>query len=235
MEADRVDELIAGYALHALSEEDERELEEHLRRSPEARERLTSVEEAAAALAFGVDAPPPPPALRERILELARAEERPRNVVPLRRRWVTPALGAAAAVAAGVAIGLGVWGSNVSSSLSDERAAVARQDEVLALFAEPGASKFDVSGATGTLVVAPGGEAALVLSGLEPAPAGKTYEVWVIEGETPAPAGLFAGGDESIVRLTRPVTPGATVAVTLEPAGGVDAPTTQPFALAPTV
>lgn len=234
MEADRVDELIAGHALHALSEEDERELEEHLRRSSQARERLTAFEEAAAALAYDVDAPAPPPALRDRILEQARAAERPATVVPLRRRWVAPALGAAAALAAGVAIGLGIWGSGVSSSLSKERAAAARQDEALALFAEPGSSRFDVSGATGTLVVAPGGEAALVLTGLDPAPAGKTYEVWVIEDETPAAAGLFVGGGRSVVPLTRPVPAGATVAVTVEDAGGVDAPTGQPVVVAAT-
>jgi anti-sigma-K factor RskA len=235
MEADRVDELIAGHALHALSEEDERELEQHLRRSPEARERLSALEETAAALAHGVDAPPPPPGLRARILDEARATGRPSNVVSLRRRWVVPVLAAATAAAAGVAIGLGIWGSNVSSSLSKEREAAARQAEAVAVLANPDSSRYPVSGASGTLVVAPSGDAALALSGFEPAPEGKTYEVWVIDGEKPAPAGLFDGGGSPLVALTRPVPAGATVAVTVERAGGVDAPTSEPIVLAPTV
>ena len=48
MEPDRVDQLIAGHALRAPSPDDERELEEHLRRSPEAREQLAALQETAA-------------------------------------------------------------------------------------------------------------------------------------------------------------------------------------------
>ena len=155
MEADRVDELIAAYALDALSAEEEEELDGHLRRAPAARERLSALQEAAASLAYGVDTPAPSPALRTRILDEARTPA-PSNVVPLRRRWVVPVLAAVAAVAAGLAIGLGVWGSSLSSSLSNERAAVASQNEVLALFASPSSSQFGVKGAAGTLVVGTG-------------------------------------------------------------------------------
>ena len=61
---------------------------------------------------------------------------------------------------------------------------------------------------------------------LAPAPSGKTYEAWVIEGETPKPAGTFAGGGaQTAFALTRGVPAGATVAVTIEPAGGSQSPT----------
>jgi anti-sigma-K factor RskA len=237
MEPDRVDQLIAGHALRALSPDDERELEEHLRRSPEVREQLAALQETAASLAFAVESPAPPPSLRDRILaDVATEEPEQATVIPFRRRAVVPILGAVAATAAGVAIGLGVWGSSLSSSLDDEQAANARQDEVLALFAEQSSDRFSVSGANGTLVVADGGQAGLVLSGFEEAPADKTYQVWVIEDDTPQPAGLFrGGGSESVVPLTRPVPEGATVAVTVEPAGGVDQPTSDPVLVAPTV
>ncbi len=236
MESERVDELIAGYALDALSEEDERELEEHLRRSPEAREQLSALQEAASALAYGVESPVPRPHLRERLLEETRAEEES-NVVPLRRRWIVPALGAAAAVAAGVAIGLGIWGSGLSGDLADERSAAADQSEILALVSDPGSRNYRVDGANGTLVVAPGGQAGLVLSGLEQAPAGKTYQAWVIGADgRPVSAGLFAGGGaQAVVPLEQPVPAGATVAVTVEEAGGAEQPTTDPFVVAPTV
>jgi anti-sigma-K factor RskA len=70
-----------------------------------------------------------------------------------------------------------------------------------------------------------GGVARATVSGFDPAPAGKAYELWVIEGKTPRPAGLFAGGDEQVVVLTRPAPNGSTVAVTLERAGGAKVPT----------
>jgi hypothetical protein len=80
------------------------------------------------------------------------------------------------------------------------------------------------------LVVAPNGHATLTVSGLPRAPQGKTYEAWVIpHGVSPRPAGLFTG---SSVRLTQPVPPDATVAVTLERAGGVKAPTQAPLVTA---
>ena len=70
-----------------------------------------------------------------------------------------------------------------------------------------------------------------MVSGLEAPPSGKTYEAWVISGDKPLAAGTFdGGGDTSIHRLTRRIPKGAIVAVTVEPAGGVDAPTTEPFA-----
>jgi anti-sigma-K factor RskA len=234
MEPDGIHELTAAYALNALDPGDEREYEEHLRHCSRCREELTSLHEATAALAYAVDTPEPPARLRERILAESRAERS--NVVPLRRRLVLPSLAAAAAAAAGVAIGLGVWGSSLSGTLDEERSARSATERVLALFAEPDASHFPVSGADGTLVVARSGQAGLLLTSLPAAPEGKTYEVWVIEEETPVPAGLFAGGGAtSAVPLTRPVPEGATVAVTLERTGGVELPTTDPILLVPTV
>jgi len=75
-------------------------------------------------------------------------------------------------------------------------------------------------------VLTPDGDAALIVNGLAPPPAGKTYEAWVIQDDTPQPAGIFSGGGtQTAFALTRAVPEGATVAVTIEPAGGVDAPT----------
>jgi anti-sigma-K factor RskA len=70
-----------------------------------------------------------------------------------------------------------------------------------------------------------GGVAQATVSGFDTAPAGKTYELWVIEGKTPQPAGLFPGGDKQVVTLTRPAPNGSTVAVTLERGGGATTPT----------
>ncbi len=75
-----------------------------------------------------------------------------------------------------------------------------------------------------------GGSATLQVSGLAAAPNGKTYEAWVIpKGKAPRPAGLFSGGATTTIHLKRAVPNGALVAVTIERAGGVPAPTTTPI------
>jgi anti-sigma-K factor RskA len=219
-----IHELTAAYALNALDPDEERAYEEHLRHCPRCREELVDLQEAAAALSYLAEAPAPSPDLGDRIVAAAVAE-RP-NVVPLRRRWTTPALGAVAAAAAGVAIGLGIW----ASSLSDDLSAT---EEALALVADQNAEHVPVSGANGTLVVGEDGTAALLINDLDRAPDGKTYQVWVIEGDTPLPAGIFEGGEAtSVVPVEETVTPGSVVAVTVEADGGVELPTTDPFAVA---
>ena len=221
MEHETLRELTAAYALDALEPEDERVLEEHLRVCAECREEVASFADTAAALAYGVEAPAPPDALRGRILTAARAERE--NVVPLRPRR-TPVLvaSAVAAVAAVAAIALGVWASSLSNSLDEEREAVrilAGADRTVAL-----------SGADGRVFVGPSGEAALVVRNLERAPADKTYEAWIIRAGKPARAGVFEGKDDrDVVKLDGTVEPGSTVAVTVEREGGVDAPTTDPI------
>ena len=228
MERDAIHELTAAYALNALDERDEADYEAHLGRCPSCQRELASLQETATSLAFAVEGPAPSTALRDRVLAQARSERE--NVVPLRRRWVLPAAASVAAVAASVAIGLGVWAASLSSSLDAERAARADQERAASILADPNASRIPLSGANGTLVVAGTGEAALVVSGLGPAPGGKIYEAWVgTDAEHMLPAGTFeASGEHTIVRLTRVVPERGVVAVTIEEAE-VDQPTGTPL------
>jgi len=108
-------ELTAAYALDALDADEAEAYERHLAQCEECREQLARLSEPAAALAFEVPAPAPPPRLRAAILEQAAAERS--NVVPLlRRRWVARGLALAAAAAACVAVGIGVSLSQSSQS-----------------------------------------------------------------------------------------------------------------------
>jgi anti-sigma-K factor RskA len=72
----------------------------------------------------------------------------------------------------------------------------------------------------------------LVASRLPAPPPEKTYEMWIIRGGTPVPAGLFSSDSNgNAIHLYRPSSPLAEsdiVAVTLEVAGGVNAPTSTP-------
>jgi anti-sigma-K factor RskA len=199
-------DLAAAYALNALDPEDRWTYERHLDTCERCRDEVARLRETASELAYVAEGPAPPPELRDRILNEARAG-RPAEVVPLRRRWLFPATALAAVAASVAAVGLGLW----ANSLRDE----APTQRVVTVTGESAAGNLIVAGDEGTLVVC-----------LDEAPAGKTYEAWVIERNTPRPAGLFPGGCQS-VPLEESVQSGDTVAVTLEDEGGADSPTSD--------
>lgn len=220
MEDRAVHELTAAYALDALDDEERRAFEEHLADCGRCRAELADFSQTAALLSYGVPPTTPPAALRERILAEARSD-RGATVVPFprRSRVVLGAAAAVTAVAATLAIAFGVRSASLSEELDEARTAVA-------VLGDPDARSVPLEGANGRLVVDPEGTAALVVRGLPSAPKGKTYELWVIRDGSPRPAGLFEGDDEDdLVLLDETVEDDATVAVTLERDGGVDAPT----------
>lgn len=213
-----IHDLTAGYALDALDPDERAAYEEHLASCESCRDELQGFWQVAGALGRAAGGPMPPVSLRDRILEQAR-NERP-NVVPLRRRVAMPVLSSAAAIAAVVAVGLGVWSLGLSGELDDA-------NSMLAVLSDPNVRVNETAGGEANLVVTPTGRAALVVRRLAPAPAGKDYEIWVFEKGIPQRAGLFER--PGVAMLSRRVGRGQTVAVTLEPDGGVDAPTGDPL------
>jgi anti-sigma-K factor RskA len=223
---DVIHDLTPAYALDALDADEAARYEAHLATCEECRAELERMWSVAGALAHGAAGPPPPAGLRERILEQARSERSERsNVVPLRRRFAVPAAASFAAVAAVAALALGLWATSLSRELGETRRDAAANADAVAVLADPSARQIPLAGADGRVVVASGGRAALVLSGVAPAPRGKTYEIWVVEGGTPQRAGLFRSAEtRTVIAITRPVPDQAVVAVTLEDEGGVDVP-----------
>ena len=212
MGTDALHDLTAAYALDALDPADEAAYEEHLSHCDRCQEELAALSGVATALALAAGPADPPPALRGRILDAARAE-RP-NVVPLRPRWAAP-VAAAAAIAACAVVGLGIWNVALHDQLDRTQSAL---------------RGVPLRGAAGSVVLGAHGHAALVVSDLAAAPAGRTYEAWVIDGKTATPAGLFRGGSKTVVvQLAHPVSHGSVIGVTVEPAGGSAQPTTQPI------
>jgi len=218
-------DLVAPHALGALDEEERAAFERHLDECEDCTVQLAELQEATTALAYAAEGPEPPAALRKRILEAARAENGSKVVRFPRRRWLFPATAVAAAAAACAAIGLGIWATSLAQDLDRERTAAESYARALQLLGG-GAQVTQLADAEGGLLVTPEGDAALVVCGLQPAAKSMTYEAWVIEGETPRPAGLFRGGGGCPpVLLERKVPPGSLVAVTLERRGGAPAPT----------
>jgi hypothetical protein len=169
----------------------------------------------------------------------------PPVALPRQRRPSGPTL-IGLATAAGVgALALGAWafvaglGSNDTASNPAPRETVPAApapapeayEDAVALLANPAAERIPLRGSVRriVLVVEPGGNAALVLNGLGPAPEGRAYQAWVTRrnGKSFRSAALFSGR-EVAVPLARPVPRGATVAVTLERARGAATPTRTP-------
>ena len=214
--ADDLHTLSAPYALDALSPDERAQFEEHLQGCERCQAELAGLQDAAASLAFVVEGPVPPPALRSAILEAARAE-RP-NVVPLHPRRTFTAVAATVAVAASAAaVGFGVWAASLHNSLAGSRDAVR-------VLGDPASRHLPVGGSRGELVVAPSGQAVLAVR-LPKLLSGKTYEAWVADPAVKR-AGQFDG---HAFTLPLHVSRGAQVMVTVERSGGVDAPTSKPL------
>jgi anti-sigma-K factor RskA len=192
-----VHEDAAAFALDALDRGDAAGFERHLATCPDCEEEIGELRFAAVALAFAAGVAAPRPGLRLRVLDTGAP------VIPLHRRWRSQLL-AAAAVAAACAILVAAvrpWEGGASIE---------------------GMHQYAARGAKATLLVGSSGESVLAVRHLPPLAAGTVYEVWVIVGGRSSPAGVFRG---SLAALTRPVPPGATVAVSVEPAAGSPKPT----------
>jgi anti-sigma-K factor RskA len=226
-----VHDLTAAYALDALDPVERETYEAHLGQCAHCREELASLGETATALAFAVVSPAPPQRLRGRILAASAIERE--NVVPLpiRRPWLARMSAAAASVAAGAAVGLGIWATTLSHSLDRARASSARAEEAAHVLADPNSQKIALRGGSGMLAVDPSGRGVLIVHRLPAAPSDRVYEAWVIPpGGKPKRAGLFRGGDSpTMLTLDQMVPAGSVVAATMERQGGVDAPTDTPL------
>lgn len=225
-----IHELTAGYALDALDPAEREAFERHLEGCEQCREELASFWEVTSALAVAADGPAPTAGLRDRILADVRAEQQ--TVVSLdSRRRVPSAFAALTAVAAAVAIGLGIYSISLSGQLDDTKAALTAQESAAAVLADPTATTVALQSGSGRLVVADDGAAVLVVDDLAAAPAGMTYQAWVVEGQTPVSAGIFNTTDkQAIIPIPQRVPSGAIVAVTVENAGGATSPSLPPLA-----
>lgn len=228
-------ELTAGYALDALDPDERVAYEAHLAGCEQCQDDLRDFLRTTEALAVGASGPAPSPGLRNRIVAEIRSESR-QNVVALEsrpRRRLVPVLAAATAIAAVVAVALGVRAAHLSGELGDARSALEQAQASSAVLGDPAARRVPLqpgAEAKGELVVGSDGKAVLVVDDLGRAPAGKTYQLWIVAGGKAESAGLFPGGSgRDVLVVDGTVQPGDVVAVTVEDAGGAVAPTTTPI------
>lgn len=238
MTADRYS-LAGAYALDALDPEERADYESFLATSPDAREEVETLREAAALLATAAVETPPEGlklAVMDRIdtvrqappvvtsLSAARAARRePR---PVTREWITNLSRGAAAIAAVIAVGMGVAVAQLGARLDGLEQA---NDRVAAVVAATDATTVGVAlpdGGRISAVISPEqGSAIVVGDDLVPLAADQMYALWNIVDDVPVPVGELVSNRAIPVDAEQV----GALGVTIEPRGPLSTPTSEPI------
>jgi anti-sigma factor RsiW len=219
---------LPAYALGALDEAERVTVAAHLETCDQCARDLAQFEDALfEAAAVGAVRADPPRDLRARIVlrhRGARAATKEAWSARL-REWLARPVPVAVPLALAVLLVVSFSAVGIARRDADtyaqELAGVA-DGRVVAL-----APQKNAADARGALVIPRTGDPYVVLRLASP-PTGKTWEAWVIKGQRPLAAGLSASGGVFTIVLSAPVDAGDVVAVTLEPATGSSAPTSDP-------
>ncbi len=243
------------YAADALTPQEREAFERAMANDAATAEEAAGLQATAARLGEAV-AEPPPTGLRERVMaEVDQTRQdppgrspstTPTDVVPgeivalarnRRPRFAVRILAAAAAVLGVLTLALG---ANVIGLRQDNQALTQTGAEVSRVLTAPDAQTVSgaVEGQVGraAVVVSPSlGQAVFVTDALVGAPPGQTYQLWLVSADGSATsAGTFVpddDGDTAVVLAGSTTT--AAVAMTLEPSGGSEQPTTTPVLALP--
>jgi anti-sigma-K factor RskA len=250
-----MDELYELYALGALEDDAASEIEQHLAEGcAYCSERMQDAVYATAMLSSLAEPVEPPPAVRTRLLaglDRTRVAIAPPVVaaapaVPqkTKRPWsfAIPALAAACIALLAFSVWSVIETQHVRTDLNrmiGERDQLRSALEILSR-SETRTVKFGASDnvAHGRVLVNKSGGFVFVGSGLPQIGSDRTFELWLVPPKgAPQPAGLGrANASGALVHVSRtPIDPNqvAAVAVSVEPQGGSNAPTTKPFLIVP--
>ncbi len=220
--------LSGAYALDALTTEEAEDFKTHLAGCPACRDEVRELQEAAARLGAG-EALRPPETLRARVLEAAaRQPQLPPRTRPAdggaSRPWLPRLLAAAAAVVLVVGAGIGI--SQLRQADRPTLSAAVSQ-----VFTAPDAHKATVGTANGgKVIVATSRELnkmAVETDGLPSLGRAQVYQLWAVHDGAMSSAGVL--GDVDAGAAMEMPSPGTQVAITIEPAGGSQQPTTRPI------
>ncbi|MFJ5292131.1 anti-sigma factor domain-containing protein [Streptomyces sp. NPDC088348] len=238
--------LTGAYALHALEPDERAEFEQHLQACPACTQEVRELVATAGRLALAVTVTPPP-ALKQEVLRRIATERQDAPLLPQQHRGgggtvrggrALPRFALAACLAAAVGLGgVAVWQHQEAGDARNSAAQSQQQARALAaVLAAPDAKVTTgklKGGATGTVVVSHSKDkAAFLTSGLAKPPGGKVYQLWFNDNGTMRSAGLLNPSSSSESVLMKGSVDGAAgMGITVEPAGGSKAPTTDPIAL----
>lgn len=219
---------LAAFALGALDSEEERAVRSHLEQCAACTTEVRAFEAAAWALAETAERDAPA-SMRAAIVARARRElpaprgrDRLAVLVDVLRRPVPLAVPVALAVLLALAL------AGYATARRDTDRYAAALSGVVGARVVTLAPTGEFPGVRGSLVIPANGDAPYLVLDLPAAPSAKTWEAWVIRGETPVAAGITDERGVTTLVLTAPLGSGDTVAVTLEPSGGVERVTGRP-------
>jgi anti-sigma-K factor RskA len=245
------EDLKDAYVLDALPEEERRAFEDYLAAHPERQAEIDELGAVAGLLAFAPHELEPSPHLRSGIMEIVQSEASPRRTrrgSALTRLWgYLGARGLALGAAALLVVGLLSWNLLLQGQVGDLQGEVQNsQDQVEDLQGQVQEAQarrqvqqsptielegsWASQGAEAEVASINGDRLILVTDNLPSVPDDKTCQIWVIKGDSPpSPSGLFQpDGNMTATPITNSIENADTIAVTVEPAGGSDQPTTEP-------
>jgi anti-sigma-K factor RskA len=236
MNIERFEDLRDAYVLGALPEEERRSFEDYLAAHPERQAEIDDLVAVAGLLAFSPHEQEPTPELRSRVMKVVEAEAEPRRV---RHRSVFARIGdylGVRSLALGAAIllviGLLSWNVLLQGQVQDlqgqvEEAQDQRQVQQSQTIELEGA--WADQGANAEVASIHENKIILVAKNMPSVPEDRTCQIWVISGDVHKPSGLFQpDGDMTAAPITNPITKADVIAVTVEPAGGSNKPTSDP-------
>ncbi|HYU57175.1 MAG TPA: anti-sigma factor [Actinomycetota bacterium] len=229
---DRVEEEIIDLVLGGMVREERArfaaQLGEHMRTCDLCRTLYAGYSELAGRLALATPPIPPPASLEDRVVAEAAGMGPPVRAPSPRARLRRIALAAAAA-------GVLVAGSVAATVAVTRPGGGALSGEAVAVLTLPGTRLVQMEVADGGTVAFAYHTAArrsvVVGDGLAALPGGRVYELWLIGAAGPVPGAVFSPDDGRVVQAGDLATTSFdTVALTVEPSGGSDQPTTDPIA-----
>lgn len=227
MGRERFEDLKEAYALGALAEEERREMEGYLTLHPELRSEVEELGSLANTLAFSVPEHEPSAEVRRNLMRIVDSESSVEQAAapPILQRlrgYLTLRVLAPATLAI-ITVALLGWNVLLQGEIQDLQGQL-QERRTFAMEGTGAASETDAR-----IVELASDEAIVMADGMPVPPEGKTMQIWVIQDGTPQPAGTFQpGGDTVAVPISNSLNEGDTVAITLEPAGGSDQPTSEP-------
>jgi len=231
------EDLKDAYVLGALPNDERATVEAYLALHPERQAEIDDLIGITGLLALAPPEYEPSADLRRRVLDAVESESaRPRAA---RRRPASSWLGrfpglrsVALGAAAVLVVGLLSWNVLLQGDVHDLRGQVeearsageAQETREIAL-----GGTWVEQGARAEVTALKDDRAILVVEDMPSIPEGRTGQVWVINDEKPEPSGLLEpSGNMAATAITTPLNNADAIAVTVEPAGGSDEPTSDP-------
>ena len=233
------DEQIALYALGAVGGKERSDLEQHLKGCAHCRARVKETSVIVNLLPRAVEPMEPSPEMKRKLFarvdaDLAKAAGSGAQTgtdMPYGaglRRLASRRTLAFTLILVAVLVVIGFFASPFAAQINQQR-------EIAAILNNPNAQTRMIAGtkdapdAHGRLVAAPDGtQAVLVVDGLKPLPADKTYEFWLIRGAQPFPAGLFGvganGSSTLLITAAQSINTFDKLGVTIEQSAGEQTP-----------